>query len=135
MPGWLQVLIVVVSIGLFTIALFALTTLKRLVDKVSADLSQLTHTVTKSASHIDRVADETSHLLGDVREIVTPVQRISQRVAALSSSLLDEVEPPLQTATALMHGVRMGTGFLMNRWKNRITHRQSPNHRGENHER
>jgi uncharacterized protein YoxC len=134
MPGWLQFLIVVVSIGLFAIALFALTTLRRLVDKVTADLSQLTQTVRESASRIDRVADEASHLLNEARGIVTPIQRVSQRVEGLSSSLFGEVEAPLQTATALMHGVRIGTGFLMKRLMNRITHRQSPNHRGENHE-
>ena len=135
MPGWLQALIVVVSIGLFAIALFALATLKRLVDKVSAELSQLTQTVRESASRIDRVSDQASHLMSEARGIVTPVQHISQRVAGLSSSLLDEVESPLQTATALMHGVRMGTGFLMKRLMNRIQTHQSTNHKGENHER
>ena len=73
--------------------------------------------------------------MSHARGIVTPVQRISQRVEGISSALLDEVETPLQTATALIHGVRTGTGFLMKRLMNRITHRQSPNHRGENHER
>lgn len=142
MPEWLQIWIVVVTTALVTIALFALRDLRRFVDKVTSDLSQMTRIVRESASRIDRVADETEGLLTSVRNTVSPVQRvvqrleaIGQRVTDLATSLLDEVEPPLQTASALAQGVRAGTGLFMKRLMNRVTHRQSQNHGGDHHER
>lgn len=139
MPEWLQVWIVVVSTALVAIALFAVATIKKFLDKLSSDLSLLTQTVQGSASRFDRVADQTGALLTNVKD---PIQRVVQsfevvgrRTADLGSSLLDQVEPPLQTASALLHGVRTGTGFLVNRLMHRFTHPQTRNNGGQNHER
>ena len=134
MPVWLQVWIVIVTIGLVAIALFALATIKRFLDRASSDLSQLTQTVRGTASRVDRLVDEGSTLLTDVRGTMKPIEHVTrgvaaigQRVVDLSSSLLDEVEAPLHTATALVRGVRTGTGHLMNRFMHRFTHRSTRN--------
>jgi uncharacterized protein YoxC len=142
MPEWLQVWIVIVTIGLVAIALFVLGTVKDFLGKMSTNMDQLTQSVRESASRIDRMATDAGSLLTEVRGSLAPVQRVvgrletvAHRVADISSSLLDEVESPLQTATALVRGFSTGTGVFMKRMVSRFAHRQNGNHGGEDHER
>ena len=141
MPVWLQVWIVIVTVGLVAIALFLLGTVKGFLKKASRNMDQLTQTVRESAARIDRVSNEAGSLLTDVRGSLKPVQRavqslgtIAQRTTDIASSLLDQVEPPLNTATALVRGVGTGTGVFMKRMMTRFN-RQTRDHGGDVNER
>jgi len=142
MPTWLQVWIVIVTVGLVAIALLILGTVKGFLKKASRNMDQLTQTVRESVSRIDGITIEASRLMTEVRGSLQPVQRavhslgtIAQRTTDIASSLLDQVEPPLHTATALVRGVSTGTGVFMKRMMTRFSHRQTRDHGGETNER
>lgn len=139
MPVLLQIWIVIVTVGLLAIAVFALRLLSRFVDKATSDLSQMGQAVRESATRIDHVSQEAGTLLASVRECVSPVLRVvhrfeavGQRTADLSSTLLDEIEGPLYTASALARGLRSGTGHFLKRLMNRFIHRSTQG--GHHHE-
>jgi uncharacterized protein YoxC len=94
----------------------------------------------KTADHLDAAIAPLNDLFldakqtsGEVRELVASLERVSasvlgiagrfdavsDRAAAVSSALLDQVEPPVRTVTALVQGVKAGAGMLLERWTER----------------
>ncbi len=141
MPLVLQICIVIVTIGLLTIALFTVRLMARFFGKAAEDLSQLTLAVRESVAEIHLVAQETRELVASVRDCVTPVQRVAarfeavgQRTADLSSTLLEELEAPVFAAAAVARGVRSGAGHFLGRMIHRFTHRSSKFNGGYDHE-
>ena len=141
MPALLQIWIVIVTIGLLAIALLALRMMNRFLDRTSVDISKLSHAVHESASQIDLGTQEARMLVASLRECVPPVMRVverleavGQRTAALSSTVLEEVERPIFTAAAVARGVRSGANYFLRRLMYRFIHRSSPFLGGNDHE-
>jgi uncharacterized protein YoxC len=133
MPALLQICIVIVTIGVLTIALLTVRMMARFFSKAAEDISQLTAAVRESVDQIDLVARESRALVASLRDCVPPVQRVvdrfehvGQRTADLSSSILDELERPVFTVSAAVVGIRLGAGHLLKRLMHRFTHRSSP---------
>ena len=140
MPALIQICIVIVTIGLLAIALMTVRMMARF-NKATEELSQLTHTVHESAVKFDLVTHEARALLASLRGCVPPVQRVvdrldavSRRTADLSSALLEEFERPVYTATAVARGVRSGANHFLGRLVHRFTHHDSPINGGHDHE-
>jgi hypothetical protein len=49
---------------------------------------------------------------------------LGDRALTVSSSILDEVEPPIRQAVSVARGIRAGAGLLMDRWSRQ--HEQQP---------
>jgi len=126
MPALIQICIVIVTVGLLAIVVMTARMMNRF-NKTADDLSQLTN--------------EARTVVATLRDCVTPVQRvverfedIGQRTADLSSALLEELELPVFTAAAVARGVRSGANYFLKRIVNRLTHRHTPFHGGNDHE-
>ena len=140
MPALVQICIVIVTIGVFAIALMAVRTMTRF-NKAIEDLSLLTHQVRGSVVKFDLVTHETEALVAALRECVPPMMRVagrfdavSQRAADLSSTLLEAFEIPVLATTAVARGVRSGANHFLKRIVNRLIHRNSPIHGGYDNE-
>jgi uncharacterized protein YoxC len=141
MPALVQICIVIVTIGLLAIALLTVRMMTRFFNKAAEDISQLTRAVRESVAQIDLVTHDARELVASLRDCVPPVQRVvdrfetvGQRTADLSSALLEELEVPVYTATAVARGVRAGADHLLRRLMHRLTHRHSPILGGLDHE-
>jgi hypothetical protein len=141
MPALVQICIVIVTIGLLGIALLTVRMLTRFFNKATEDISQLTLAVRESVARIDLVTHETRALVASLRECVPPVKRaadrfeaIGLRTADLSSALLEELELPVFTATALVRGVKSGANHLLKRLMQRHAHRHTQDNGGYDHE-
>lgn len=140
MPALIQICIVIATIGLLAIALMTIRMMTRF-NKVAEELSQLTRAVRESAVRFDLATHEARALLASLRDCVPPVQRVvgrfdalSRRAAALSSTILEELEPPVFTAAAVARGVRSGADHFLKRLVHRVTHRHQLTHGGNDHD-
>jgi uncharacterized protein YoxC len=140
MPALVQICIVIVTIGLLAIVFMTARMMIRF-NKATEELSQVTHAVRGSAAKIDLVTHEARTIVASLRDLVPPVQRVverfeavGQRTADLSSALLEGLELPVFTATAVARGVRSGAGHLLKRLMHRFTHRHTPILGGNDHE-
>ena len=138
MPALIQICIVIVTIGLLSIAVVSMTRFH----KATRELSQLTHELRGSLVKFDLAAQEARALVASLRGCVPPVQRVvnrfedlGQRTADLSSALLEGLEVPVFTAAAMAHGVRSGANHLLRRLMHRFTHRHTTIHGGYDNER
>ncbi len=140
MPALIQICIVIVTIALLAIALMTVRMMSRF-NRVTEELSQVTHAVRESAVKFDFVTHEARALVASLRECVPPVLRlvdrfedVGQRTADLSTTLLEEIELPVFTAAAVARGVRSGASHLLKRLMHRNTHRHSPINGEHDHE-
>lgn len=141
MPVMVQVCIVAVTIGLLVAALLAVRAMTRFFNRAAADVSQLTLAVRESVTQIDLASRETRALVASLRECVPPVQRVvdrfetvGRRTADLSSAILEELEAPVFTATAVARGVRSGADHFLKRLMRRFDHNGSSLQGGNDHE-
>ena len=141
MPALIQICIVTVTIGLLALALWALLTLTRFLNGAAKDLARISFAIQQSSSRLERVADEAGALATSLRECVPPIRRVvdrfevvGQRTADISNTLLEGIELPAFTATAVARGVRAGANHLLGRLMHRFTTRHTTNHGGLEHE-
>jgi len=140
MPALIQICIVIVTIGLLAIVAMTVRMMIR-ISKATEEFSQLSVAARESIGKVDRLTDEAQTLVASLQDCVTPVQRVverleavGQRTADLSSTILDELEIPVFTAAAVARGVRSGANHFLRRMVNRLIHRHTPFHGGNDHE-
>ena len=140
MPTLIQICIVIVTVEMLAIAFMTVYMMLR-VDRVTKELSQLTHSVRESVAKVDHFTDEARGLVVSLRDCVAPVQLVAQRFGAvgeraadLSSIILEELELPVFAAAAVARGVRSGATHFLTRIVNRWIHRSSSIPGGNNHE-
>jgi len=141
MPELLQIWIVIVTIALLVVAMLTARMIARQLNRVTEDLSRLTVAVSESVEKINLLTHETREMVASVRGCIAPVQRvvgrfaaIGERTAALSSALLEAVEPPVFIAAAVTQGVRTGANRLLSQLLHRFTHRRSSINGDHDHE-
>jgi len=141
MPLLLQVWVVIVTLGLLTVALRILQLMTRMSNRAAADIAALTLSIRESAAQIDLATRDARELVASVKDCVEPVQRLAhrfeavgQRTADLSATLLDELEIPAFAAAAVARGVRTGANHFMQRLIHRFIPRHSPINGDQNHE-
>jgi uncharacterized protein YoxC len=140
MPALIQICIVIVTVGLLAIVMMTLRMMTRF-NKATEEVSQLTRSVRESVAKFDLFTHEAQALVASLRGCVAPILRVverfeavGQRTADLSSALLEELEIPVFTAAAVARGVRSGANHFLKRMVNRLIHRHTPIHGGNDHE-
>jgi len=130
MPVLIQICVVVVTLAIVALATATILALIRL----GAAMAQVTSAAQASVGQVERVVLETHELLAAVREVILPAQRIAhrferlgERTADLSASLLDEIEQPIRTAVAVARGARTGSTRLLDLLVRRFAQRRSSN--------
>jgi hypothetical protein len=93
---------------------------------------ELTKALETAIAKTEQLANETRELLTAVRELGGPMRdvcvrfhRLGARAADLSAAVLDELEGPVLTSVAVMHGVRTGTKRFMELFARRMVGRMS----------
>ena len=140
MPVLLQICIAILTVGMLVMVVASLRIMS-LFGLVARDIHRTSLAVRESAARLDLIADEARTLMTSLDSCVKPVLRIAnrfegvgERVAELTTTLLEELEAPVFTVAALARGVRAGTQLLLGNLVHRISHRYSPNHGGSDHE-
>ena len=137
MTPLVQACIVVVTLAF--VALVA-TTIRALVN-LGREAARLTSAAQLSMVQVERIVLETQQLLASVREIVPPAQRVAtrfqhlgDRVADLSTAVLDEIEAPLFSAVAVARGVKIGTARLFDLLASRVALHRTTHNGDHDHE-
>ena len=123
MPALVQVCIVIVTLAMVVMTATMLLILVRLVRAAG----ELTRALETAIAKTEQLANETRELLAAVRELGGPMRdvwvrfhQLGKRAAVLSTAVLDELEGPVLTSVALMHGVRTGTMRFMELFARRM---------------
>jgi len=98
-----MLLIAIINVVLMGVVVAMVLRVKKLLD--SAEGIVLTHGV-PLIEKLNGVAD-------DVKNISKDARAVEQRIAAITTRVIDGVEPPVRTAAALLAGVRAGVGRFM----------------------
>jgi uncharacterized protein YoxC len=128
--------VAVVFIVLGVVAIRAMARFERTAEEVSKTAMAVRATVTQA----DGVTREIHELTQSFQDIVPHLQRTAQRIEAigdrttgLGHALLDQVEPPVQTAVAVVNGVRTGTRTFLESLTRRVRQRHQFNGNGGDH--
>jgi uncharacterized protein YoxC len=135
-----QICVVVATLSLVAIAVAIVRAMHR-VEVATDQISKLTGEIQQWVGHADEVTREARKAVTSVRGVIAPIRRVverfeplGQRTAALSATVLGEVEAPLRTALAVARGVRSGTAYLLERWSHRFMHGRSATNGGSGNE-
>jgi uncharacterized protein YoxC len=125
MPIVLQVSLVIVNAALVVLIIRAIVTMNRL-DKTADNVNSAIETLEVFLTDATRTSTEVRELVASLervsdgtRGIVARFEAVSDRAAAVSSVVLDQVEPPLRRAAAVVVGLKAGAGVLVGKWASR----------------
>lgn len=137
MSPFVMVCIGVVTLAMVVIAIAAIRAMVRF-EVAAHEFSRTTVSLRDSIEHAQEVAREVEDLVASMRSAMEPVQRAAERIDVVaeratraSHAVLDEMEPPLHNALAVLAGLRTGTRSLFGALSRRATHLHS---NGANHE-
>ena len=135
-------LLVQLSIVIATVAFVAIvaTTIVALV-RLGQAAGRLSTAAESSLAQVEQIVGETKELLATMREIMPPAQRVMKRferlgdrVAALSTAVLEEVEEPVLSTVAFSRGLRAGSTHLIDSLTRRFTRRGTSNNGDQDHD-
>jgi len=102
--------------------------------QTSDEFSSLTREARQWIDQLKNVTHDAGDLVSSFREVaprlrrvVDRFERIGERTAMLSDSVLNEVEVPVRAAVAVARGVRFGAKQFVERLTQRFTGRSSTN--------
>lgn len=135
--------IVQICIVIATIALVVLTTTLLMVLKTLERMSRpLLRAIQAANGHAEQLATDTRELLRTLHALTEPAgdvwERVHQAVArleTLTTSVVDQIEEPVQVSVALLRGVRTGTKRFMELLMGRMMGNTTPNKGVESHDR
>lgn len=123
----IEICVVVLTVGLLVAMVVGMISLKRLgrvLENTDRSLVQLEGLLGEAR----RTLDEGRVLFGSIQATVERVDSIaadashlSHRVAAISETLLTEVEAPVQRVAAISRGMRAAVNVLRERWIHRTS--------------
>jgi len=126
MSPLLQVCAVIVTVAIAAIAIATLRAMQRFEHAID-EFRKTADVARASIAEIDVVTRQIRELAVSVEDVVTPLQRVSRRVAALgdravdlSDAVLTQIESPIHQTVALVTGVRVGTRTLLQRLRSRF---------------
>jgi uncharacterized protein YoxC len=109
-------------------------------ERTAEEVSKTAMAVRATVTQADGVTREIHELTQSFQDIVPHLQRTAQRIEAigdrttgLGHALLDQVEPPVQTAVAVVNGVRTGTRTFLESLTRRVRQRHQFNGNGGDH--
>lgn len=123
MPQLVQICIVIVTAAIVAMVGMAVIAVIRF----GGAMARLTTLAEASMAEGKRIGREIQDLLGSVRELLPPTQRVvnrfsrlGDRAADLSTAVFDEVEAPILNVVALARGVRFGAVHFVSLLKRRF---------------
>lgn len=119
---FLRVIVVALTVGFLAMAVAVVRALGR--------FAKAAESITEPTGAVAQLVENASRTSTEARELVTKLDAVAESVAGVaarfrnlgdraltvSSSILDEVEPPVREAVSLVRGIRAGAGLLMDRW-------------------
>ena len=141
MPLLLQICTVIVTMALLAIAAVTVRAMIHF-EKAAKEFSRTADAVTESLAQVKDVTTEIHNVAISLGRVVPTIQgvvgrfeELGERTAELSNAVLDQVEPPIRTAAAVMSGVRSATSYLVRALTHPSTNRRSPTNGGIDHAR
>jgi len=128
--------VAVVLIVLGVVAIRALTRFEKTADEISKTAAAVRATVIQAEGVTREIHELTESFQGLVPHLHRTAQRfeaIGDRTAGLGHALLDQVEPPVKTAVAVVNGVRTGTRTFLESLTRRVRQRHQVNGNGGDH--
>lgn len=131
MPVILQICAAVITLTFVILAIVAMRTMVRF-ERAADSFSKTTEEVRATISDVKEVTHEMREVVSAWSETVGPVKGVAERIAALgnratdlTSSIVEEVEIPVRKVVALSSGIRMGTGYFLDRVMERLGRRST----------
>lgn len=135
-----QICIVVATLAVVSIAVAAWRAMV-CVEKATSQVSRLIGEIEQWLVQANELTREAREAVVSAGEVIAPIRRVAERLetlgeraARLSSVVLEEVEPPLDTAVAVARGVRSGTAYFLKRLSHRFAHSRFATNGGSDHE-
>ncbi len=126
MSPLLQVCAVIITGAIAVIAIATVRAMSRFEHAID-EFRKTADVARASIAEIDVVTRQIRELAVSVEGVVTPLQRVSARVARLgdravdlSDAVLTQIESPIQQTVALVTGVKAGTQTLFQRLRSRF---------------
>ena len=107
----LQLCAIVVTIALMVIAVVAIRTMRRF-EQAAEEFTRTAEAVRHSVSNAEAAVESIRNLAPRVTVVVERFERISDRTARLSNSILNEIETPVREAVAILRGLKTGARTL-----------------------
>ena len=133
MPVLVQICIGVATAGLVALCIAIIRTLGSIDRMMKTDVARLAESIQQTVVRVDMLVDKSNELVDSVRGTIAPLQAvvgrlsgIGERAANLSSRVMDEVEPPVNSAAAIMHATRAGAGYIVRSLAERFMRRRRP---------
>jgi uncharacterized protein YoxC len=136
----LEIAVLAVAVVFIVMGVVAIRALTRF-EKTAVEVAKAAAAVRATVTHAEAVTLEIHELTESFQSIVPHLQRTAQsfeaigdRTAGLGHALLDQVEPPVKTAVAVVNGVRTGTRTFLESLTRRVRQRrQGTNGNGGDH--
>lgn len=127
----LVVCAVVVTIAIVLIAVATVRAINRF-ENTAEEIQKTAEMLRGTIAQTEAVIHEVHELTDSLGEVVPPLRRaadgienVTNRAVRISSTVLNEVEAPVRTTMALIHGVRNGTRSLFGALTRRMQHSHS----------
>jgi hypothetical protein len=136
MTPLIQICVVLITAAFIGVSIMTMRAMAR-IEKAADEFSRTAQSVQRSMAMVEDVTHEIHDLVGTVGKATPPLRRavsmfgeLGERLARLSSALVDEVEAPVRNVLAVARGVRSGTAFFVNRLtqRNALRHQNQGNH-------
>lgn len=121
---FVEIAVVIACLAVVVIAIAAIA--------ATASIRKATDQVSVLTAEVHQLTVEARETLASAREVIAPVRRVADRfeslaghAADLSTSVLEDLSPPILTAVAVVRGVRAFTAYFMKRWSHRFTQGRS----------
>ena len=127
----LAVCAVVVTIAIVVLAIATVRAINRFentAQEIQKTVEMLRGTIAQTETVIREVHDLTDSLgqvVPPLRRAADGIEHIANRAVRVSSTVLNEIEAPVRTTMALIHGVRTGTRSLFGALTRRLQHTHS----------
>lgn len=122
MTPLVQVAIGVVTIAFVVVAIAVVRALRRfekavdVVTEPNGAWAQLLENASRTSAELRELVVKLENISENLTGVSAGFRGLGERALAVSSAMLDEVEPPIRRAVSLARGIRAGAGVLMERW-------------------
>jgi uncharacterized protein YoxC len=127
----LAVCAVVVTVAIAALAIATVRAMNRF-ENTAQEIQKTSEMLRGTIAQAEGVIREVHELADSFGSVVPPLRRaadgieqLSNRAVGISSTVLNEIEAPVRTTMALIHGFRTGTRSLVNALTRRAQHTHS----------
>ncbi len=140
MPVVIQTCIIVATVAVVAIAFVIVRSMLRF-DRAATEFSRTLRVIRVKVedtaddvrgmvSTVETVVPHVKHIVARFETVSEQIGSVGERTVRLSHTVLDEIEAPIRTVAALVHGIRSGSSQLMGAIRNRASHHQASSNGG-----